>query len=72
METIKVGVANFGTTAVECIHPGDMVATSSFDKLRNHSKVVLSSQLVRSGTSGSKVPGVCLAHSSFGQSQLRF
>lgn len=56
IQTIKVGVAESGMTAVEGVHPGEVVATSSFDKLRNDSKVVPSGQTVLSGTSGSKVP----------------
>jgi multidrug efflux system membrane fusion protein len=43
MQTIKTGAADSGMTAVEGLHPGDIVATSSFNKLQNDSKVVISS-----------------------------
>jgi multidrug efflux system membrane fusion protein len=42
MQTIKAGAVDSGMTAVEGIHPGDIVATSSFNKLQNGSKVVVS------------------------------
>jgi multidrug efflux system membrane fusion protein len=41
-------------TAVDGIHPGDVVATSSFNKLQNDSKVVLSNQPIPSARRGSK------------------
>jgi multidrug efflux system membrane fusion protein len=43
-------------TAVEGIKPGDILATSSFEKLHNDSKVVISSQPTPSDTRGSKAP----------------
>ena len=52
VQTIKTGVDDSGMTAVEGIHPGDVVATSGFDKLRNNSKVALSNQAI----SGSPSP----------------
>ncbi|MCU1335995.1 MAG: putative Co/Zn/Cd efflux system rane fusion protein [Bryobacterales bacterium] len=54
MQTIKAGVADAGMTAVEGINPGDVVATSSFNKLQNGSKVAISTQPIPSETSGSK------------------
>jgi membrane fusion protein, multidrug efflux system len=54
MQTIKTGVADSGTTAVEGINPGDIVATSSFNKLQNDSKVVLADEAASSAASGSK------------------
>ncbi len=39
---VKTGVADGGRTAVTGINPGDVVATSSFDKLQSGSKVVVS------------------------------
>jgi multidrug efflux system membrane fusion protein len=56
MQTIKTGTTDSGMTAVEGIKPGDVVATSSFNKLQNGSKVVLSNQPIPPGTSGSKSP----------------
>jgi len=40
--TIQTGVADGGKTAVTGINPGDMVATSSFDKLQDGAKVNVS------------------------------
>jgi membrane fusion protein, multidrug efflux system len=42
--TVKTGVSDSGQTAVTGINPGDVVATSSFDKLQNGSKVTVSKQ----------------------------
>jgi multidrug efflux system membrane fusion protein len=41
VRNITPGVADGGMTAVEGINPGEVVATSSFDKLQGGSKVVL-------------------------------
>jgi multidrug efflux system membrane fusion protein len=41
---ITTGVADGGKTAVEGINPGEVVATSSFDKLQAGSKVTISKQ----------------------------
>jgi len=40
--TIQTGVADAGKTAVTGINPGDMVATSSFDKLQDGAKFTVS------------------------------
>ena len=56
MQTVKTGVEDSGMTAVEGINPGDVVATSSFTKLQNNSKVALSNQPIPPGTSGSTSP----------------
>jgi len=56
MQTVKTGVEESGMTAVEGINPGDVVATTSFNKLQNNSKVALSNQPVLRGTSGSTSP----------------
>jgi multidrug efflux system membrane fusion protein len=42
MRSIKPGVTDAGKTQVEGINPGDVVANSSFDKLQDNSKVVVS------------------------------
>jgi multidrug efflux system membrane fusion protein len=42
--TVKTGVADSGQTAVTGVNPGDVVATSSFDKLQNGSKVTIAKQ----------------------------
>jgi multidrug efflux system membrane fusion protein len=44
VRNIKTGVADGGMTAVEGINPGEVVATSSFDKLQAGSKIVVSKQ----------------------------
>jgi multidrug efflux system membrane fusion protein len=44
IRNITLGVADGGMTAVEGINPGEVVATSSFDKLQNGSKVALAKQ----------------------------
>ena len=56
IRTIKPGVADSGMTAVEGINPGDVVADSSFDKLQNNSKIVVSKQPVPAATSGAPAP----------------
>jgi multidrug efflux system membrane fusion protein len=42
MRTIKPGVTDGGTTQVTGVSPGDVLANSSFDKLQDNSKVVIS------------------------------
>jgi multidrug efflux system membrane fusion protein len=44
VRNITAGVADGGKTAVEGINPGDVVATSSFEKLQAGSKVTVSKQ----------------------------
>jgi membrane fusion protein, multidrug efflux system len=44
IRNIKVGVTDGGNSAVTGINPGDVVADSSFDKLQNNSKIVVSKQ----------------------------
>jgi len=56
VRTIKTGVADGGMTAVEGINPGEVVATSSFDKLQPGSKVVVSKQPVPVSPAGSNIP----------------
>jgi multidrug efflux system membrane fusion protein len=56
IRNIKPGVAQGGQTAVEGINPGDVVANSSFDKLQNGSKIVVSKQPVPASTSESQAP----------------
>lgn len=41
---VKTGVTDNGTTAVTGINPGDVVATSSFEKLTNGSAVIIAKQ----------------------------
>jgi membrane fusion protein, multidrug efflux system len=42
IRNIQTGVSEGGTTAVTGINPDDVVANSSFDKLQNNSKIVVS------------------------------
>lgn len=56
IRNIKTGVADAGQTAVTGINPGDVVANSSFDKLQNDSKVVVSKQAQPAASSESQAP----------------
>jgi multidrug efflux system membrane fusion protein len=55
-QDVKAGTSDKGITAVEGINPGDMVATSSFEKLQPGSKVIISKQPVPQDTSESNAP----------------
>ena len=46
MQDVKTGVSDAGNVAVEGIKPGDEVATSSFEKLQNGSKIFVSKQAI--------------------------
>src|SRR5271165_4046479 len=56
IRNIKPGVADGGNTAVTGINPGDVVANSSFDKLQNNSKIVVSKQPLPAASSESQAP----------------
>jgi membrane fusion protein, multidrug efflux system len=56
IHNIKSGVANASQTAVEGINPGDIVANSSFDKLQNNSKIVVSKKPLPAGSSETQAP----------------
>src|SRR5580704_9921929 len=56
IRNIKPGVADAGQTAVEGINPADVVANSSFDKLQNNSKIVVSKQPLPAASSESQAP----------------
>jgi len=56
LQDINPGIADAGMTAVTGINPGDVVASSSFEKLQNNSKVVLSKTPLPANTSGSNAP----------------
>jgi multidrug efflux system membrane fusion protein len=56
VRNITTGVADGGMTAVEGINPGEVVATSSFDKLQAGSPVVVSKQAVPVNPAGSNTP----------------
>jgi multidrug efflux system membrane fusion protein len=56
MRSIEQGVTDGDTTEVEGINPGDVLANSSFDKLQDNSKIVLSGKPIVTSTRGSMVP----------------
>ena len=56
LRDIKPGVVDSGMTAVEGINPGDVVADSSFEKLQNNAKVIISKTPLPATTSGSNAP----------------
>jgi membrane fusion protein, multidrug efflux system len=56
IKNVKTGVSDHGVTAVEGINPGDQIATSSFEKLQDGSKVNISKQPPPAGATGSNVP----------------
>ena len=53
---VKQGVTDSGMTQVTGVNPGDVIADSSFEKLQNNSKVVLSKTPLPANTSGSNAP----------------
>jgi multidrug efflux system membrane fusion protein len=55
--SVKTGVTDAGITQVSGINPGDVVATSGFDKLQDNSKVVVSNNPASPGMSGNKTQG---------------
>jgi len=50
IRNIKPGVTDGNNTAVEGINPGDVVATSSFEKLQDNSKVAVSQKPIPAST----------------------
>ncbi len=56
MRTVKTGVSDAGETAVEGVNEGEIVADSSFDKLQNGSKVVITQSPPPSSTGQGNAP----------------
>ena len=56
MRPVQAGVVDGETTAVTGINPGDVVANSSFDKLQDNSKIIVSSKPIPASSSGSSAP----------------
>jgi multidrug efflux system membrane fusion protein len=60
LRTVKPGVSEGGLTQVDGINPGDVLATSSFDKLQDNAAVVVSNnaptKAAPASTSGSSAP----------------
>jgi membrane fusion protein, multidrug efflux system len=52
MRSVKPGVTDGGTTQVDGINPGDVVANSSFEKLQDNVAVVVSNPPSPAGTNG--------------------
>jgi membrane fusion protein, multidrug efflux system len=56
VQNINPGISDHGVTAVEGINPGDQLATSSFEKLQDGAKVIISQHPVLQNTSESNAP----------------
>jgi len=56
IQDVKTGISESGQTVVEGVNPGDVIADSSFQKLQDKSKVVLSKTPLPATTSGSNAP----------------
>ncbi|HSY67939.1 MAG TPA: efflux RND transporter periplasmic adaptor subunit [Edaphobacter sp.] len=56
MRNVKPGVTEGLNTEVTGINPGDVLADSSFDKLQDKAKIVISKQPIPANTSGSDAP----------------
>lgn len=56
VRSVKPGVTDDNTTQVEGINPGDVVADSSFEKLQDNSKVIISKKPIPASTTGSEAP----------------
>ena len=56
VRTITTGVADGGMTAVEGINPGEVMATSSFDKLQAGSRVAVVKQAAPASTAAGNTP----------------
>lgn len=56
MRNVKTGVSNEGTTAVQGVNAGEVVADSSFEKLQNGSQVTISKTALPSTSSGEATP----------------
>ena len=56
VRNVKTGIADGGMTRVEGINPGEIVATSSFDKLQSGSKLVEAKQAPAANSSEGNTP----------------
>ena len=56
IRTVQAGVTDGGMTSVTGLNPGEVVATSSFDKLQAGSKVVISKQAQQANTAEGNTP----------------
>jgi multidrug efflux system membrane fusion protein len=56
VRNVKTGVSDGGMIAVQGINPGEVVATSSFDKLQGGSKVIVSKQAIAANPAEGNAP----------------
>lgn len=56
MRTIQPGATDGSITEVTGINPGDVLANSSFEKLQDKSKIIVSGKPIPASTSGSSAP----------------
>jgi multidrug efflux system membrane fusion protein len=56
MTTVKPGASDSSMIAVEGLHPGDVVANSSFEKLQDGSKITVSSAQLPSTSGETNAP----------------
>ena len=56
LQPITVGVTDGQTSQVTGVNPGDVLATSSFDKLQDKTSVAISNRPIPANTSGSNAP----------------
>jgi multidrug efflux system membrane fusion protein len=56
VRNVKTGVSDAGMAAVQGVNPGEIVATSSFDKLQAGSKVVIAKQAAGANPAGGNTP----------------
>jgi multidrug efflux system membrane fusion protein len=56
VRNVKTGVSDGGQIAVQGIDPGEIVATSSFDKLQGGSKVIVSKQAIAANPAEGNAP----------------
>lgn len=56
IRNVKTGISDAGNTAVQGVNAGEVVANSSFEKLRNGAQVTISQQPLPSSSSGVSAP----------------
>jgi multidrug efflux system membrane fusion protein len=56
VRNVKTGVSDAGMAAVQGLNPGEIVATSSFDKLQAGSKVNIAKQSAAASPAGGNAP----------------
>jgi multidrug efflux system membrane fusion protein len=56
LKDVKPGVADSGMTAVTGINPGDVIANSSFQKLQDKAKIIISKRPVARNLGGTNAP----------------